>query len=367
MAINTKLQNIIDTKSAIGNAIVNKGGAITSSTPFYNYAAEIDNLATGGGGGTIDGFDETKLLAVDINMFSTGTLNSFQIVNGFLYITNASRISKHDLNDMSLQTNVTFTAGVSSLVVNNGFVFGVGAGTNTINKMHDSNLIVVGNSIAYGGGINNIAINNGFLYIGGATNQRIKKFNEDTLEFIGETIAFGGTVTDLAIKDGYIYVGGATTNTIKKYDENTLEFIGNTNSVFGATGALFINNGFLYAAGASGDFRTIKKFHLSNLTFESESINYGLINSLIAYNGFIYAGRNQSSFTIGKFYENNLTFVTNSTIYPAGITTLAIDNDFLYATSTGAGGNLFRKHYTKTPFTNNIDNNSYYLIPKEVV
>jgi hypothetical protein len=45
--INTKLQNIIDTKSAIGNAIVNKGGTITSETPFYSYASEIDNITTG--------------------------------------------------------------------------------------------------------------------------------------------------------------------------------------------------------------------------------------------------------------------------------------------------------------------------------
>lgn len=45
--INAKLQNIIDTKSAIGNAIVNKGGTITESTPFYSYASEIDNISTG--------------------------------------------------------------------------------------------------------------------------------------------------------------------------------------------------------------------------------------------------------------------------------------------------------------------------------
>jgi len=45
--INAKLQNIIDTKSAIGNAIVNKGGTITGATPFYSYASQIDNISTG--------------------------------------------------------------------------------------------------------------------------------------------------------------------------------------------------------------------------------------------------------------------------------------------------------------------------------
>ena len=60
MAIDNKLQTIIDIKEDIGDAINNKGGTITSSTPFAQYATQIDNLQIGGGGG--NGLEINELL-----------------------------------------------------------------------------------------------------------------------------------------------------------------------------------------------------------------------------------------------------------------------------------------------------------------
>jgi hypothetical protein len=45
--INAKLQNLYNIKNDIGTAIVNKGGTITESTPFYSYAGQIDSISTG--------------------------------------------------------------------------------------------------------------------------------------------------------------------------------------------------------------------------------------------------------------------------------------------------------------------------------
>lgn len=50
MSIASKLQSIVDTKAAIKTAINGKGGSITDSTPFADYATAITNLPSGGGG-----------------------------------------------------------------------------------------------------------------------------------------------------------------------------------------------------------------------------------------------------------------------------------------------------------------------------
>lgn len=50
MSIASKLQSIVDTKAAIKTAINEKGGSITDSTPFADYATAITNLPSGGGG-----------------------------------------------------------------------------------------------------------------------------------------------------------------------------------------------------------------------------------------------------------------------------------------------------------------------------
>ena len=44
-----KLTYLEDTKTAIGNAIAAKGGSVTGKT-FRQYATEISNLPSGGGG-----------------------------------------------------------------------------------------------------------------------------------------------------------------------------------------------------------------------------------------------------------------------------------------------------------------------------
>ena len=49
MSIASKLQSIVDTKAAIKTAINGKGGSITDSTPFADYATAITNLPSGSG------------------------------------------------------------------------------------------------------------------------------------------------------------------------------------------------------------------------------------------------------------------------------------------------------------------------------
>jgi len=101
MAINNKLQNIIDTKTAIGAAIVNKGGIITNSTPFYNYAAEIDGLTIGGGGGG-DIPNYVNAVVRDTNGAK------YTVRDGFDYVTNPTpNINAMPFNQWELNNSTT--------------------------------------------------------------------------------------------------------------------------------------------------------------------------------------------------------------------------------------------------------------------
>lgn len=60
-----KLIYLEDTKTAIGNAIAAKGGSVTGKT-FRQYATEISNLPSGGGGTPI-------AESVDVSDYTGGT------------------------------------------------------------------------------------------------------------------------------------------------------------------------------------------------------------------------------------------------------------------------------------------------------
>ena len=68
-----KLQKILDTKNAIKQSIINKGGNINDNTVFSEYASAIDNLSI--------------ILAVSsLPTASAENVNKLVIYNGELYI-----------------------------------------------------------------------------------------------------------------------------------------------------------------------------------------------------------------------------------------------------------------------------------------
>jgi alpha-acetolactate decarboxylase len=394
--INTKLQNIIDTKSAIGNAIVNKGGTITSETPFYNYAAQIDNISTGsvltGNAAVGDVVSGKTFYSNDANTQLTGTLVPTQI----------------DGVDESfipfLSESNSYGGNILSLAANNGFVY-VGGVSNTIQKFYQSNLVFVNNTNT-GGSIFSIAINNGFIYA-----QSAFKYNESTLEFVGNGSAYGGNVKSIAINNGFIYVGGVTANVVRKYSEDNLALVGNTATYGNGIESIAINNGFIYAGGGAltGTNRGVAKYHESNLVLVGNTVNFGtgrLIETITVNNGFIYAGGEDS--VVRRYNESTLAFVDNSSDYGSNIYSIKTNNGFIYVaggTSAGAaqrmrkyqesnfliiknaasyGGSIesiaidngsvyiggrtnqrIQKFQESTPFTNNLNGQAYYLIPKE--
>jgi hypothetical protein len=383
--INTKLQSIIDTKSAIGNAIVNKGGTITSETPFFNYAAEIDNISSGGGAySTWVAQDENSAKYQVYNGYdfitnptpSTTNLafNQWLLNNsasGDIVLTNAIMRAKTyngslttvNEADMPLLLKTATFSSVYSVISNDGFIY---ASTgNTVQKFNETTFIKVGNTISYGATIFSIKANNGFLYVGGnnitGTNRGVSKFNETTLEFVGNTVNYG-VIESIAINNGFIYVGGiGAIPTIRKYNETTLEFVGNTASYSGNIFSITTNNGFIYAGGnpSTGNDRGVAKYHEGNLVRVGNTVNYGgRIESIAINNGFIYVGGNLNQ-TVQKFDESTLEFVGNTASYGNDIYSVTTNNGFIYAGGnniTGTNRGVSKYYESNLAFVGNTVN-----------
>jgi hypothetical protein len=392
--INTKLQSIIDTKSAIGNAIVNKGGTITGETPFFNYAAQIDGISTGsiltGNAAVTDVLAGQTFYSNDANTQLTGTyvaptpstidgtqenisfitaisqLNGpfygLSFNNGFLFAGGAGnntffkKLNATNLSNVGQAANYNGT--INEIVTNNGFVYVGGEALSGVDrgvgKFHEGNLVRVGNTGNYGGEIRTIAINNGFIYVGGSTNNTVRKYNESTLSFVGNTASYGGTIQRIAINNGFIYVGGATNLTVKKFGESNLTLIGNTPSHGGIIRGLGVNNGFIFV---SGDGTSFQKFHESNLVLNTSVTTFG--DRFKIYDNFIYTSGN----SLIKRHESNLALFYTYPQIVIGSNIVEIANNFVYQ---GAGTNArIHKSTTSIQFTNSLNGQAWYLIPKE--
>jgi hypothetical protein len=374
--INAKLQNIIDTKSAIGNAITNKGGTITTNTPFFNYAAQIDGISTGTPQTIFQASDGSKWAltnAVNLTNVSNNVTSDFnwwqpannstsdpilnvgtvganisgniQLVpvnqvniaqyvnlvatdtnggkyvgfNGFDANTNPTPTGNTTFNRWLLNNSATGTV----IFANATFTTGTYNGPNST----DSSLTFVNNTANYGGAIYSIKTNNSFIYVGGNVSNSVQKFYESNLVFDANSANYGGTINAITINNGFIYVGGRTNQRIHKYHESNLVFVNNTASFGADIFSLTTNNGFIYAGGALG--QRVKKFYESNLAFVGNTASpAGDIYSITTNNGFIYAGGTQQ--TIHKFHESNLAFVGNTVQYGGSVLAMTVNNGFIY-------------------------------------
>jgi hypothetical protein len=324
--INTKLQNIIDTKSAIGNAIVNKGGTINSATPFYEYAPAIENLSSGG----VGNYSTFVAQAQDTSKYT--------VYNGYNAISNPTPNLSNNFafNQWLLNNSATGNVILSNVILtvtNNSIFVDNTAGINEVF------MPFVNNTNSYGGDITAITINDGFIYAGGGTNERIQKFHEGNLVFNNSSNSYGGSIRALAINNGFIYAVGGTNQTLQKFHESNLVFVNNSTSYLATVETIAINNGFIYIGGstASGINRGVTKIRESNLALNganlvaSSTVNYGgTINAITINNGFIYVG-GRTNQTVQKFHEGNLAFVGATASYGGNIFSLAINNGFIYA------------------------------------
>jgi hypothetical protein len=391
--INAKLQSIIDTKSAIGNAIVNKGGTITGETPFFNYAAQIDGISTGtpqtifaasdgskwaltnavnltnvsnnvtsdfnwwqpaNNGtsdpilnvGTVNGNISGNIRIVQVNqvniaqygnIVATDTLGGKYVgFNGYDSQTNPTPTNTATFNRWLLNNSATGTV----IFANATFTTGIYNGPNS--SINEASVTFVQNSPNYGGTIRALTSNGNFVYAAGATTETIRKYHKSNLAFDSNSPSYGATPLELATNNGFIYaVGSSTNNDLRKYHEGNLAFVGNApygNIIYG----LAINNGFIFIGGG-GTANYITKYHESNLVLVGNSSRYNAdITSMTINNGFVFAGGWLSEGKIKKYHESNLGFSAESPNLGVIMWGLSVNNGFVY--TAGHTGRVFKNH-----------------------
>jgi hypothetical protein len=391
--INAKLQNIIDTKSAIGNAIVNKGGTITGETPFFNYAAQIDGISTGTPQtifAASDGSKWARTNVVNLTNVSNNVTSDFNYwqpannstsdpilnigtvganISGNIRLVpvnqvNIAQYSNIVINDTTgakyvgyngydSQTNPTPTGNTTfnrwllnnsasgTIVFANATIVNGGTFNGPNTSVNEASMPFVNNTASYGGTVRGLTTNNGFIYIGGETNQTVQKFHESNLAFVGNTNSYGETIQTITTNNGFIYAGGSST--VKKFHESNLAFVGETPSYGGTIQSITTNNGVIYAGGY-GDAANgkVQAFYESNLARAVNSAVYavGYIEAVTVNNGFVFVGGYGSGFgaaSVSQYHESNLAFRGNTASFGGVIFSLTTNNGFLYA---GGGTNL---------------------------
>ena len=338
--INAKLQNIIDTKSAIGNAINNKGGSITSETPFYEYAPAIENISSGGGA-------YSTWVLQDENSAKYTVFNGYDALRNTNPNLSTIPYNKYLLNngatgDIVLENVITAQTSEFSLIINNS----VG--------INNSNMLLLGNTVSNGSVVRTVGANNGFLYVGEA-GKTFKKFNATTLQFVGETNINNPIWQTMAFNNGFVYAGGWDPYVLYKISESNMAVIANTNTSFSGINSVKINNGFIYLSRGGG--YGLEKYNEGNLTYISSlnnSAQYATtaFNSVAINNGFIYTGY----LNMVKFRESNFTYVSQ-TNFPVvfDINNIAINNGFIYV--VGGTNNVYKYNESSFAFSSNASIN----------
>jgi hypothetical protein len=410
--INTKLQSIIDTKSAIGNAIVNKGGTITGETPFFNYAAQIDGISTGtpqtiftasdgskwaltnavnlvnDAGNVISDFNywqpannSTSDPILNVGTVGANISGNIQLVpvnqvnisqyenivindttgakyvgyNGYDSVTNPTPTGNTTFNRWLLNNSASGTIIFANTTVVSGGTFN---GPNS--SIDEANMAFINNTASYGSEILATHINNGFIYVGGVQfaaglNRGFSKYHEGNLVLVGNSVRYhttdSGNIRAITSNDGFIYIGGTVNQTVQKFGESNLVRVGNTNDYGGAIRSIVVNNGFIYTGGEID--RTLKKYHEGNLAFVANTASYGAsISDIVVNDGFVYVG-GESNAGIYKYHESNLAFVGNTTGL-GYMLAMSISNGFIYAGGTSTGARIHKYHESNLAFVGNI-------------
>jgi hypothetical protein len=379
--INAKLQNLYNIKNDIGTAIVNKGGTITESTPFYSYAGEIDNISTGPS--TYDTWiaidkDNTKYTpytgintGITDNTFISTNIANMPFINqtqqiqstgravvvdnnsiyyaGFdltyLNIGYGGRVFKSDketfanLGQSARYSNSASPGeGIFALGIDEGNIYAVGRQTipGAVLKKYDKNLYFLGNGPSLGFmDITALVVDNSFAYVGSSGGTPIRKYHKGNLTQAANSANMVAEVITLREDSDFIYAS-TFNNTISRYHKSNMVQTHTVNYA-GQVYGLFVEGNFVYAGGFTEN--RVKRYHKSNLVFVDQAPTYnGGIGAISVDDSFVYAGGFgiNSGRVVAKYHKSNLSFVGNTSTYDADIYSLAIDNNNIY-TVGGAG------------------------------
>ena len=386
--INAKLQSIIDTKSAIGNAIVNKGGTITGETPFFNYAAQIDGISSGtpqtifaasdgskwaftnvvnltnvGGnithdfnrwqtannstsdpilnGGTVFGNISGNIRIVQVNQVNTSQYGNIVIndttgakyvgYNGYDAVTNPTPTDTATFNRWLLNNSASGTVLFANTTVVSGGTF------NSANTVYEpTNMAFIGNTTTpYNLNIYSIITSAGFVYVAGGNtglSSTVFKYNESNLGYVGDTstVSYSGIIRSISSDGVFIYIGGTSNQTVLKFRESNLQYIGFSNFYPGAIQSVLAAQGYVFVGRADTD-GSIQRYFAGNLVLSGNfPVNYGGHVWAMSFNsGNLYVG-GATNQTLKKYNLFNFAFVGNTVSYGGTIRAVTFNNGFIY-------------------------------------
>lgn len=172
-----KLTYLEDTKTAIGNAIVGKGGSVTGKT-FRQYATEISNLPSGGG---------TKIaVSPDVSEYTGGS--AFNFLSQITSVNFPSGITSIDIRSFyycSGLTSVTIPSSVTSIGT-----YAFYHCDNLTSVTIPSSVTSIGdNAFNYCNNLTSLSLSNGLISIGFYAFSHIK--------ISGETFTIPSSVTSI--------------------------------------------------------------------------------------------------------------------------------------------------------------------------
>jgi hypothetical protein len=184
---------------------------------------------------------------------------------------------------------------------------------------------------------------NATIVSGGTYNGPNTSINIANIPLINNTASYGGLPDSVVVNNNFIYVGGDIVFNIKKYHESNLVFNSQSGSYGNIIFNLALNNGFVYACGFQQ--QNVKKYHEGNLAFSTSSGSYGAsVRGMAINNSFLYAvgGYSGANQRIIKYHESNLAFVASAAQDADALRTVATNNNFIY---TGGWGGQIRKYH----------------------
>jgi hypothetical protein len=343
--INAKLQNLYNIKNDIGTAIVNKGGTITESTPFYSYAGEIDNISTG----------------TPQTVFQDSTGAKWARTN-VVNLTNVSNNVTSDFNWWQPANNTT-----SDAILNVGTVGANISGNirlvpvNQVNIAQYVNFVATDTTGAKYEGFNGYDFFNNPTPTGNTTFNRwlLNNSATGTIIFANVTMTTGNyagpnsTINQASLTQRYSFSTGSfftgvseneyafndgnyyhrTSSTLHKIRDTGTSFSYISNgSVDGGITTLKVNNGFIIA-GRSG---AVLKYHESNFANTGQSgttRSFTTSRSSLVKNNLVFIGEDQ----IHIFHESNLSKIGNTPFFENSVGYMDRVNNNLYASSLGRG------------------------------
>jgi hypothetical protein len=411
--INAKLQNLYNIKNDIGTAIVNKGGTITESTPFYSYAGQIDNISTGAGSYVevaiqdINGVKYTPATNIVESKYDGNLIGTNESVMPFVassnqrggmpgmasspndanvYVVGGSTLSSVNKNTLSV-TNAPSGAASSLLNIytdaNDGNLYVIGF-SGIVQKANKANLVYIANAANVGGLQASVASspNNPYLFVGesGKANTVFNLYWKENLAFVNTLTRNIGTATIRSIyttdEEDFVYATasyGTSGNVVLKFWKSNLTYVGQTAN-YGQQIHRVIstpNDPYIYI---TGDHFLVTKYWKENLALVANSGSYGSwINTASTYDNspYLYVGGQPVSGTnrgVSKISKENLAFIANTPNYTNatnGTTIYGVyvseNDDNVYA----AGDAGVVSKYTK--FAELYEQKNYYAFNKWLI